>query len=253
MSPQRRFDTSHRSDKSDRSDDDRLIPRHGGYRRLRSFQVAEQIYDATVMFCDRFIDKRSRTHDQMVQAARSGRQNIAEGSVASATSKKTELKLTNVARASLEELLLDYEDFLRQRRLPLWPKDSPEARAVRSNYHDPSDPRRLLENATAELAANTLICLANQAIYLLHRQIQRLERDFLREGGFTERLYHARTRERAASEGETWAPTCSLCGKPMLLRTARRGRGAGNQFWGCSAYPDCTATQPSDSSDRSDI
>jgi len=102
-----------------------LLPAHGGYRRLKSFQVAQLIYDATVRFCDSFIDRRSRTHDQMVQAARSGVQNIAEGSVASGTSKKSELKLTNVARASLEELRLDYEDFLRQRGLPLWPPGHP--------------------------------------------------------------------------------------------------------------------------------
>ncbi|NLE36944.1 MAG: four helix bundle protein [Pirellulaceae bacterium] len=102
-----------------------MIPKHGGYRRLKSFQVAQLVYDVTVRFCDRFIDRRSRTHDQMVQAARSGVQNIAEGSMASGTSKKTELKLTNVARASLEELRLDYEDFLRQRELREWQPDDP--------------------------------------------------------------------------------------------------------------------------------
>ncbi|HSV26431.1 MAG TPA: four helix bundle protein [Sedimentisphaerales bacterium] len=117
-----------------------LIRPHGGYRKLRSFIVAQQVYDATIIFCDRFIDKRSRTHDQMVQAARSGAQNIAEGSMASATSKKTELKLTGVARASLEELLLDYEDFLRQRGLRIWPPNSPEALAVRAKFRSaPSD------------------------------------------------------------------------------------------------------------------
>ena len=101
-----------------------LIPKHGGYRRLKTFQVAQLVYDVTVRFCDRYINKRSRTHDQMVQAARSGVQNIAEGSQASGTSKKTELKLTNVARASLEELRLDYEDFLRQRGLTMWDRNS---------------------------------------------------------------------------------------------------------------------------------
>src|ERR1043166_5639458 len=105
---------------------------HGGYRRLRSFQVTEIVYDATVDFCARFVDERSRTRDQMVQAARSGRQNIAEGSRASATSSQTELRLVSVARASLDELLLDYEDFLRQRSQRLWTKDDPEARAVRA-------------------------------------------------------------------------------------------------------------------------
>src|SRR5439155_8263814 len=102
-----------------------LIPLHGGYRKLKSFQVAQLVYDVTVRFCDRYIEKRSRTHDQMVQAARSGVQNIAEGSQASGTSKKTELKLTNVARASLEELRLDYEDFLRQRGMQEWEPEHP--------------------------------------------------------------------------------------------------------------------------------
>ena len=117
-----------------------FIPQHGGFRKLRSFQAAQLAYDGTVIFCDRFIDKRSRTHDQMVQAARSGVQNIAEGSLASATSKETELKLTNVARASLGELLLDYEDFLRQRGLRQWGKEAREAKEVRSLYlSDKSD------------------------------------------------------------------------------------------------------------------
>src|SRR5438094_2179272 len=119
------------SAKTMRPSNTNLIPAHGGYRELKSFQQAELVYDATVKFCDRFIDKRSRTHDQMVQAARSGRQNIAEGSQASGTSKKFELKLVGVARASLEELLLDYEDFLRQRGLTLWGKDHSTAQAVR--------------------------------------------------------------------------------------------------------------------------
>ena len=102
-----------------------LIPPHGGFRQLKSYQMAELVYDLTVAFCDRFINPKSRTHDQIVQAARSGKQNIAEGSQASGTSKKTELKLVGVARASLEELLLDYGDFLRTRSLPLWTKDHP--------------------------------------------------------------------------------------------------------------------------------
>lgn len=211
------------SDKSDRSDERKkrekpgLIPTHGGYRNLRSFQTAEIVYDGTVIFCERFVSRRSRTHDQMVQAARSGRQNIAEGSMASATSKKTELKLTNVAKASLEELLLDFEDFLRQRKLPQWDKNSPEALAVRKRYRsfpakwfaesalsdksDVSDRSELLDpygiaTATPEVAANTLLCLVNQAIYLLKRQIEKLEQDFVEEGGFTEKLYRVRTQRR---------------------------------------------------------
>jgi four helix bundle suffix protein len=107
-----------------------LIPKHGGYRKLKSFQVAQLVYDVTVRFCDRYVEKRSRTHDQMVQAARSGVQNIAEGSQAAGTSKKTELKLTNVARASLEELRLDYEDFLRQRGLSRWDRKDPRRQSL---------------------------------------------------------------------------------------------------------------------------
>jgi restriction system protein len=194
----------------------KLIPPYGGYRKLRSFQTAQLVYDATVTFCHRFVDKRSRTHDQMIQAARSGVQNIAEGSMASATSKKTELKLTGVARASLEELLLDYEDFLRQRGLHIWEKNSPQALAVRRKYQtntsdpsarseesDPSDPYGI-STATAEAAANTLICLINQASFLLGRQLQKLEQQFLTEGGFTERLYRERraARERDRSKKE---------------------------------------------------
>ncbi|MEP9410248.1 MAG: four helix bundle protein [Candidatus Brocadia sp.] len=171
-----------------------LIPPHGGYRNLVSYKLAEIIYDATVVFCDRFVDNRSRTHDQMVQAARSGVQNIAEGSMASATSKKIELKLTGIARASLEELLLDYQAFLRQRGLRIWAKNSPEALAVRKKKI--SDMSDLSDMSDPEVAANTLICLINQASYLLGRQIKNFEERFLQEGGFTERLYNARQQAR---------------------------------------------------------
>jgi len=169
-----------------------LFPAHGGFRKLRSFQVAQQVYDATIIFCNRFIDKRSRTHDQMVQAARSGVQNIAEGSLASATSKKTEIKLTNVARASLGELLLDYEDYLRQRKLRQWKKDDPEAIKVRSERSDQSN----WSDKSADDFANTMICLINQASFLLWKQLQRLEEDFKKNGGFTERLYNVRKEAR---------------------------------------------------------
>ena len=178
----------------------KLIAPHGGYRQLKSFQHAELVYDATIKFCDRFIDRRSRTHDQMVQAARSGRQNIAEGSQASGTSRKFELKLVGVARASLEELLLDYEDFLRQRDLALWGKDHATARVVRRlAYEDNrsySTYRSYIETASPEVAANTIICLIHQTNYLLDQQLRHLEKAFLEEGGFTERLYQARVAAR---------------------------------------------------------
>jgi four helix bundle suffix protein len=177
-----------------------LIPPHGGYRELKSFQHAELVYDSTVKFCDRFIDKRSRTHDQMVQAARSGRQNIAEGSQASGTSKKFELKLVGVARASLEELLLDYEDFLRQRGFKLWGKDHPTSQVVRRLAYEKNRTymtyRPYIETATPEVAANSVICLIHQTNYLLDQQLRQLEKSFLHEGGFTERLYKARTAAR---------------------------------------------------------
>jgi restriction system protein len=179
---------------------ERLISPHGGYRELKSFQQAELVYDSTVKFCDRFIDRRSRTHDQMVQAARSGRQNIAEGSQASGTSKKFELKLVGVARASLEELLLDYEDFLRQRGLPLWGKDHPTAQIVRRLAYETnrsySTYGPYIETAPPEVAANTIVCLIHQTNYLLDQQLRQLEKAFLQEGGFTERLYRARSTAR---------------------------------------------------------
>ncbi|MBI5384160.1 MAG: four helix bundle protein [Verrucomicrobia bacterium] len=253
------MNASDESDKFDRSDESqRLVPKHGGYRKLRSFQAAQAVYDATVVFCDRFIERRSRTHDQMVQAARSGVRNIEEGSVASGTSKKTELKLTNVARASLEELMRDCEDFLRHRGLPIWDKNSPQALAVRRGYlldrsdgSDQPESSDSFKTASAEVAANTLLCLINQASYLLHRQLDRLEQDFLEHGGFTERLYAVRSQARQSDRSDksdvsdaAAAPACPRCGKPMRLRTAHQGPRAGSRFWGCSAYPDCKGTRP---------
>jgi len=178
-------------------DDPRLIPAHGGYRELKFYRGAKIIYDATVVFCGRFIGRRSRTHDQMVQAARSGKQNIAEGCQASGTSKKFELKLVGVARASLEELLLDYQDFLRQHDLPPWHKDHPKAKAIRKlAYTEDRSYTTYVEERSPEAAADTLICLIHQTNYLLDQQLRQLERAFLDKGGFTERLYHARRKAR---------------------------------------------------------
>ncbi len=164
---------------SNRQEELRIITPHGGYRELKSYQNAEIVYDATVKFCDRFIDRRSRTHDQMVQAARSGKQNIAEGCMASGTSKKFELKLIGVARASLEELLLDYQDFLRQHGQKLWEKDHPQAQKIRKLAYEKNRSymtyRTYIESSPPETAANTLICLIHQANYLLDRQLRKLE------------------------------------------------------------------------------
>jgi four helix bundle suffix protein len=182
---------------------DGFIPPHGGYRNLLSYRKTEIIFDATVRFCDRFIDRRSRTHDQMVQAARSGKQNIVEASVASGTSKEMEIKLTNVARASLEELLEDYRDFLRTRGAPLWEKDSREALYVRrlgsqsSGSHESYETyRTFIETRPPEVLANIVICLIHQASFLLDRQIRKLEQTFLEEGGLRERMTKARLEAR---------------------------------------------------------
>ena len=235
----------------------------GGYRKLASFQTATIIYDGTVWFCEKFLNPRSRTIDQMVQAARSGRQNIAEGSRAAATSSQTELRLVNVARASLEELLLDYEDFLRHRRLTAWTPDDPETTAVRSvprkfkadrtDLTDLSDEKRWalyqhwLEDDNPAVRANTLICLIHQTNYLLDQQIAALEAQFVDEGGYSEQLATARIAERNRkksdptdqSDPSDHIPDCPQCGKPMVLRTAKQGKNTGLSFWGCSRYPDC--------------
>jgi restriction system protein len=241
---------------------DPLLP-HGGYRKLRSYKVAEVVYDATVVFCRRFFAEDRRMTDQMVQAARSGVRNISEGSGMAATSRKSELKLTNVARASLsDELLRDYESFLRQRGLRVWPKDSREALVMRARLardHAPDLPRakpgvvrltglfgltEFVEKAEPELAANAMLCAVNQAAYLLKRQIQSQGREFLDKGGFTEKLYGARKRTLSdRSDKSDEKPDCPNCGKPMAQRTARQGQKAGQRFWGCTGYPDCEGTR----------
>jgi four helix bundle suffix protein len=176
----------------------KIIPPHGGYRNLKSYQNAEIIYDLTVVFCDRFIEKNSRTGDQMTQAARSGKQNIAEGSQGSGTSKKTELKLIGVSRSSLEELLNDCQDFLRQQELSLWNKDDPRAQQVRklSYRSDKSYRTYMTYFNNPETAANTLLCLIHQTNYLLDQLLRKLEQEFLDKGGFTEGLYNARQKSR---------------------------------------------------------
>ncbi|HQL09228.1 MAG: four helix bundle protein [Lentisphaerae bacterium] len=198
----------------ERNEHGNLIPQHGGFRNLKSFQVAQLVYDVTLRFCNMYIDKKSRTHDQMVQAARSGVQNIAEGSVASATSKKMELKLTNVAKASLAELRLDYEDFLRQRNLMLWHRDDLRrqqlvacrcgtADDVASWVHDTAvqewdggDENFVTTVLFPEVAANAVLVLIGVASALLNRQVNALASAFENDGGFTERLYNTRQKRR---------------------------------------------------------
>lgn len=188
-----------RRGKGGQMDDGRLLPKGGGYRRLLSFRKAQIIYDLTVAFCRRYLSRDARTTDQMVQAARSGKQNIAEGSMASATSRETEIKLTNVARASLEELLLDYEDYLRTRGLRLWDKDSPESLFMRkaSLRHDHSEWfLNLAHSRNDEVFANMAVCLIHQAAFLLKKQLNILEERFLQEGGLRERMTRLRKQRR---------------------------------------------------------
>ena len=194
-----RTDRTGRTDRTSGAAGEGVIPPHGGYENLKSYQNTVIVYDGTVAFCGLYIDRWSRTYDQMVQAARSGKQNVVEGSEVSGTSKKTELKLTGVARASLEELRGDYQDFLRQRGLRLWPKDSPQAKQVRSLVYASSrsyESYKSYLERDPETAANTMLCLIHQTNYLLDRQLKTLEKQFLESDGFTENLYRARVARR---------------------------------------------------------
>lgn len=178
-----------------------FIPNHGGFRNLYSFQKAEIIYDGTVYFTSRFFHKYDRNIDQMVQAARSGKQNIAEASMASATSKETEIKLTNVARASLAELQLDYEDFLRTKKLPLWDKNHKLVARMRELNRSEPNPtyetfKKAIEHESPEICANAMITLIHICTYLLNQQIKQLETAFIKEGGLRERMIKARINER---------------------------------------------------------
>ncbi len=177
-----------------------FIPLHGGYRKLITYQKSEIVYDGTIYFTKRFFHKYDRTIEQMVQAARSGKQNIAEASMASATSKETEIKLTNVARVSLEELMIDYEDFLRSNKFQKWKKEnklylriSELNKTPNANYETF---KNAIENDNPEICANSMISLINITSYLLSRQIISLENAFLNEGGMRERMFRARNEKR---------------------------------------------------------
>jgi four helix bundle suffix protein len=174
----------------------RVIPPRGDYQTLLSYQKAEVVYDITFRFAHKFLAKGDRTIDQMIQAARSGKQNILEGSKAGTTSKEIEIKLTNVARASLEESLADYRDFLRVRDFPIWGKQSKEALYVRRLGHKSpasyDSYREFVETRPANVVANIAICLIHQTNYLLDQQLTRLEKDFVEHGGLRERMTRAR-------------------------------------------------------------
>jgi four helix bundle suffix protein len=190
-----------------------LILPHGGYRKMMSFQISQLVYDVTVRFCKKYIDKRSRTHDQMVQAARSGVQNIAEGSEDSGTSKKIELKLTQVARGSMEELKLDYEDYLRQHNYEIWERNDPRRQGIIDRRCQTAEEvsqwvKQACEKAYVEkghdvviqhfeeYSANAALVLVRVACSLLDTHVKRLADDFVKQGGFTERMYRVRKENR---------------------------------------------------------
>jgi four helix bundle suffix protein len=186
--------------------ENKFIPPHGGYQNLKSYQMAEIVYDATVYFCEKYIDKGSRTRDQMIQAARSGKQNIVEGSMVSGVSKETEIKLIGVARASLEELLVDYKDFLRVQQLNLWDKNDKRAVEIRNIAKRPNRSflsyKTYIENPSLEIVVNTIIILIHQTNYLLDQQIRKLEEIFIKEGGIREKMLKARLNERGKKNKE---------------------------------------------------
>ena len=245
-----------------------LFDKHGGFRRLHSFTLATIVQLETLRFCRRFItqdpresgakfyDPKGRQYDQMTQAARSGRQNIIEGSERSATSKDTEMKLTDVARASLSELRGDYEIWILDRGQLPWSVHSPEAKAVNAISLDPASftddmvhesakhameqrkkYARWLDADDAVIVANAMLIVIGRALNMLKSQIEAQGKAFEETGGFSERLTAKRLEARSQTKGP--APDCPQCGKPM-----RRRRSAKGDFWGCPAFPDCRGTRP---------
>ena len=182
-----------------------ILPPRGDYQTLLSFQKAEVAYDITFRFAHKYLARGDRTVDQMIQSARSGKKNILEGSKAALTSKETEIKLTNVGRASLEELLDDYKDYLRARDLKMWDKDSKEAQYVRRLGRKMPQTyelyREFVETRPPEVIANIAICLIHQANYLIDQQLRLLEKDFLEQGGLRERMTRARLEYRNRTHG----------------------------------------------------
>lgn len=242
-----------------------LFDKSGGYRKLTSFSFATLIHLATIRFCRRFIpyqeDPLGKTTGQMVGAARSGRQNIIEGSERAATSKETEMKLTDVSRASLGELLGDVEMFLADRDSIPWSVHSKEHRTVSALNFSPFEytddvlhdywvwfhrEKQIfapwIEHADPIVVANALIILIRRAMAMLGGQMRSQGEAFLEKGGFRERLTQTRIEARDAKQDAP--PVCPLCDSPMRRRTARKGPNAGKAFWSCSGYPDCTGTRP---------
>jgi len=244
-----------------------LFDKSGGYRKLYSFTFATMIHLGTIRFCKRFISFRNdplgKTAGQMIGAARSGRQNIIEASERAATSKETEIRLTDVARASLAELLGDYEIYLAEKGVVPWSRDDPQRRALAELRLPPfeftNDPlhdywryfqevkkpfARWLESDDDVTVANAIIFLITRTMTMLAAQLQHQGDEFIEASGFRERMHRCRTEaRRAQTSAESAPPACPECGAPMRKRTPRTGRNAGIPFWGCSNYPDCKGTR----------
>lgn len=231
-----------------------LFTKRGGYRRMDTFMLATIIYYGTVGSCRKHI-RSNRQMEQMTQAARSGRQNMAEGSERAATSVQTEMTLTDVARASLAELQLDFEDFINLKEQTPWRDDDPNSLAIKAIRLERTPPGadiihnfsctvaqnrrkfdRWLSSDDPVVVANALVRLCDRADFLIRKQLNAQGERFLADGGFKERLTRLRSAARAEPED---APVCPKCGEPMRLRSARKGACAGRKFWGCPNYPEC--------------
>jgi four helix bundle suffix protein len=247
-----------------------LFDKHGGYRKLDSFTLATVIQLGTWRFCVRFLDRKNdpcgRQFDQMTQAARSGRANIVEGSERAGTSKGTEMRLTDVARASLAELKGDYEFWLLKRKRAPWKVPSPEAQAVFDVRLDPNPLKegdglhesgnyllaqqakfaKWLEGDDPDLMANAMLILLHRVLNMLNRQLDAQGETFRQEGGFHERMTAVRLEEREKQDVTAGVPACPDCGQPMRKRTAKSGKKAGKPFWGCTAFPECKGTREID-------
>jgi four helix bundle suffix protein len=245
-----------------------LFDKSGGYRKLYSFTYATLIQLGTIRFCRRFVsfrdDPLGKTSGQMVGAARSGRQNVIEASERAATSKETEIELTDVARASLAELLGDYEIHLAEKGCIPWGKDEPDRRDLGAlwlppfefgddslhdywlSYHEVRKPSaRWLDSDDGTVVANAMIVLIAKTMAMLGGQLEHQGHAFLDQGGFRERMHQCRSaaREEAAGDAGAVGPLCPDCGRPMRQRIPRTGERAGRPFWGCTGYPACKGTR----------
>lgn len=229
-----------------------ILANKGHYRELRCFQLAEHLFDITFVFCNRFIEPGDRTKDQMIQAARSIKQNIAEGSCAANMSTQSEMLLTNVGKSSQQELLLDYEDYIITRGLRKWALGDSRTENVRNNLKNRMSREFMIEKAKGwsdETLANVAITLIHQCDKMLAGLLKYQKEQFLQNGGIKEQMTKARIEARDNQSPQSArrapdAPLCPKCGKPMLRRMQKKGQQQGREFWGCSDYPRCDGIRP---------